>query len=237
MDPIAARKPRPPWFSELICANGHYYALSGAKVYSSTDAVFWSNSVLPGSVSALTLTTGEGFLYVTEQEYVNSAWIQKDFISLDGVTWSPVATTRTFAPQAALYVPGRILTFGGSGAIQRSGLYTQPTGYAPWTEDHFPAGGSLSGALDDPDGDLIPNLMEYALGTHPSDSGSKITPTFATQADKLTFSVPRSARHSDIIYRIEHSGDLVNWSATGVAIFGRPYWPKKIHFRVMAHAR
>lgn len=55
---------------------------------------------------------------------------------------------------------------GGFDLDAVGGRYAAPTNLVDWTAKHFPAGG-LSGDGDDPDGDGIVNLVEYALGSDP----------------------------------------------------------------------
>lgn len=70
------------------------------------------------------------------------------------------------------------------------------------------------GLLDDPDGDEHANLIEYALGTHPNDPSSLPTLTLTHTGAALALSYPRL--RGELLYTVEASTDLVNWSASAV---------------------
>jgi hypothetical protein len=57
----------------------------------------------------------------------------------------------------------------GSGAYQVAVRVIDPLGgLSGWTGRHFPGGGGAAVPLADPDGDRLPNLIEYALGRDPA---------------------------------------------------------------------
>ena len=66
----------------------------------------------------------------------------------------------------------------------------------------------LSGALDDPDGDSVCNLMEYAFGTSPMEMNTM--PTGEISAGGIHFAL--AAGHPDLEYTIEQSDDLGTWT-------------------------
>ena len=75
-----------------------------------------------------------------------------------------------------------------------------------------PTGASALGG--DFDGDGMPNLVEYALGTDPK--ALNVTPLNASKTSTgsdqyLTLSMSRSDLKNDITYVVEVSDDLVNW--------------------------
>jgi hypothetical protein len=89
------------------------------------------------------------------------------------------------------------------------------------------------GGNDDPELDGIPNLIEYALGLDPriADGPGRL-PAVSVNGGVLEMSYYRDASLTDIIYFVEASDDLLEWSvvytsesdsfATGVALFTDP---------------
>ena len=73
------------------------------------------------------------------------------------------------------------------------------------------------GPLDDPDGDGLENLLEYALDLSPN--GPSTEPPGIISGGNLTYTYRRA--RSDVFYIVEASADLINWSPVGV-IQGTP---------------
>lgn len=83
--------------------------------------------------------------------------------------------------------------------------------YASWIAAQ-PGIGSSVGAHEDPDRDGIPNLVEYALGTFPTQPSSGARPEVSTDAGNhltLTFT-PQVV--TCLAYTIQTSSDLVTWT-------------------------
>jgi hypothetical protein len=108
-----------------------------------------------------------------------------------------------------------------------------PYGYNQWVSDHFTeqeAGNpAIVGQDEDPDGDGLANLIEYAFGTEPREASSdhnlaRVTPEVVQVAGerrlRLRFTLPEFIP-TDVIYQIEVSDDLDEWTVaaeqTGVA--------------------
>ncbi len=96
----------------------------------------------------------------------------------------------------------------------------EPDGYAAWLEEFFTPGeidnGALTGPEADPDGDGVSNLLEYALGGDPTQPDRGVLPVQGIQtidgADYLSLAFTRPEGIDDVVYAVESSSDLINWS-------------------------
>ncbi len=90
-----------------------------------------------------------------------------------------------------------------------SGSTSAPATFASWTQAH----------ADSEDGDLYPNLLEYALDTNPDDgrsgAGTVTLETTPLGAIEAVFSRPANGR-ADIRYELETSPDAKTWTQVGV---------------------
>lgn len=89
------------------------------------------------------------------------------------------------------------------------------SGLAAWRMEHFQTAENEGEAANDadPDGDGVPNLIEYALGGDPQAPDRSILPVLSIKDDRLVLEVTRPVGLPDIIYTIEYSTDLVNWQS------------------------
>jgi hypothetical protein len=74
---------------------------------------------------------------------------------------------------------------------------------------------AISDATADPDGDGIPNLLEYAFGSVPLARSASSFPSL--QASHLQLIFPRSRHASDLTYVVEASADLAGWTPVATA--------------------
>lgn len=99
-----------------------------------------------------------------------------------------------------------------------------PDGFVSWQRQFFSdserADESISGPDGDPRGDGTPNLLKYALGLPPRVNGTARLPGPKVRDFEgkgyltLTFTRPEVVR--DIVYQVEASEDLKNWSDSGI---------------------
>ncbi len=76
-------------------------------------------------------------------------------------------------------------------------------------------------ANDDPDGDGIVNLMEFAVGTHPLQANTNpIIHDFETvgQQRHLRLTINRNPLATDLTFTVETCGSLNDWSADDTVV-------------------
>ena len=99
--------------------------------------------------------------------------------------------------------------------------YTVDLTYAAWLTRFFTAAEqadpTVSGNAADPDGDGVPNLLEYALGLPPRTGGVNGLPTVGQTVINgntyLTLTYTQVFANTDITYVPQVSGDLVAWNS------------------------
>lgn len=92
--------------------------------------------------------------------------------------------------------------------------------YAAWAGRVFTAEELADPETSDPEAvygsDGISNLMKYALGLDPHEDGTAALPETEQLDDHWFYSYRRPSDTVDVVYRVEVSTDLVNWSDAGV---------------------
>ncbi len=71
----------------------------------------------------------------------------------------------------------------------------------------------MSWPEEDPDGDGIPNLLEYALGTNPRLPSREGLPELESTPSELALTYWKNPALADLAWQVEVSSDLVQWSA------------------------
>jgi len=114
---------------------------------------------------------------------------------------------------------GKVYAPTGANRFVVYGLLTAP--YQLWRQANFTSAeltnSSISGDLADPDGDGIPNLMEYALGLNPKVPDLSGLPIASVQnlecTNYLTIAYKQVLYNTDISYTVQVSSDLVTWNS------------------------
>lgn len=116
---------------------------------------------------------------------------------------APTTQTLTnFDPAQPLSLPPYSMTL----------LQWTPPARQAWRYQHFGTVAATGSAADDadPDGDGLANLLEYAIGTLPTQSSA--TPWIADiNSGCLSLSITKNASASGVVWSAESSDDLINW--------------------------
>jgi hypothetical protein len=118
----------------------------------------------------------------------------------------------TTGPQPGTYRLVLSATDGEATVLQNTSVIVPAprNTFADWVATYATLG-SANGPLDDPDGDGVPNLLEYALGSRPDEASSRILPVVATSGNHLTLAfTPQNT--TGLRYIVEASSDLLDWS-------------------------
>jgi alpha-tubulin suppressor-like RCC1 family protein len=129
-----------------------------------------------------------------------------------GTTNSSLPVTVTTSPLGS---GERFMTLTtGTSASHSMALVAVPptnTGFSVWAAGH--AGLSDSTALGDPDGDGIPNVMEYVLHGNPTVASAAVLPVVSQNASSFQFSFSRVATSAaDTTQVFQYSTDLNHWT-------------------------
>lgn len=96
--------------------------------------------------------------------------------------------------------------------------------YQQWKTDYFSQAEidatELGWPASDPDGDGIPNLLEYALGLHPRQPSQFGLPEIASDAASLSLTYRKDPSKPDIGWQVEASQALDRWDPVGDTLIG-----------------
>jgi len=89
--------------------------------------------------------------------------------------------------------------------------------------DEERAGSGIAGDADDPDGDGIPNLLEYAWGLEPRSADVAGFPVGGVSDPYLTLTYRRNKLATDLLYEVESCADLRDalWATNDVSEVSR----------------
>lgn len=145
-----------------------------------------------------------------------------NLISTDGETWSKLSTNTAQADRnGAVFFENTFITVADGGQIWQSNPFSAPSGiggFAVWLDGFFPGSTPASAALLDDDGDGNNHLQEYASGTDPTSATSAIVPVAAEVGGYLQLAVTKNPAATDVIYNVEISTDLENWSTLATVV-------------------
>lgn len=196
---------------------------SSGMDYSSNGGNSWS--AVSGFISADEADAVDGRVAVLGRRTGDT--YDKVYYSADnGATWNEITRPgyRFGNAQAVAVDPYRVGTVWISTNGRSIARFTPWTALQSWRNDAFGTPDATGNAADDADIDLdgLKNLVEYSLGTSPTQSSANAGPVGLVQAssgaDHLMMRVSRAQKRNDIAYAAEVSSDLSQWTTTGVTI-------------------
>ena len=208
-------------------------AMTGTYSWSTTGGgTLNSNGIFNATTAGgpfIVTASGEGFSNtssVTVSRAVAAVILTNLNQTYDGLPKSVTATTTPAGRSVAILYSGSTTPPTAAGSYAITATITDPNyqgtasgtlvvaadSWALWKNTYFTALEQSAGmALDagDPDSDLIPNLAEYALGTHPRQFTPPLKGVIDAGGFSLTFTRP--ANLPGVHYKAEISGNLSTW--------------------------
>jgi len=95
--------------------------------------------------------------------------------------------------------------------------------YDTWKQSHFSSEeielGAITGDTDDPDGDGVPNLLEYAMGLDPRVPDTAGLPSGGIMNNHLYLTYRESKAATDVLFEVEACTSLIlkDWTTDGVS--------------------
>jgi hypothetical protein len=169
------------------------------------------------SASFAVTATGTGLTYQWKKDGTNLT----DGGRISGATTASLSIATTEAGDMADYTC--LITTSEGGTATTLSVRLTVRGFAKWIATYSSL--TATAATDDPDGDGFANLLEYALDTGPDSSASR--PNLTCQISDSKLQITFTPQRADIIYTVEASDDLSDWSdstdLTGLLTVGTPY--------------
>ena len=142
------------------------------------------------------------------------------FASFDGACWNRYAAPFD-DPRDMTFYDGHFYIVGGSGNLWRSGTIhpVLNSGWGTWQKQHAEELGAYRDESDDPDADGIPNWIEYATGSWPTDSDSIPEMFHRINGNFMEIELPWEGRRPDIDYLPGETLNLESnlWSEAQIA--------------------
>ncbi|WP_146850903.1 Ig-like domain-containing protein [Brevifollis gellanilyticus] len=166
--------------------------------------------VTPGDALTLTAAVSRGTYSIEEVRfYVGSTLIGTDSTAPYSVSWTP--DTQGAKTISAMVRDTRFVDVWSQNVIVNSAF----TVLQSWRIEHFGSHSNLGNAADDadPDGDLLPNIIEWIIATDPEVSEAHLHPTINAQTSDVvcTFTRNDEAEGSSTL-TFQWSGDLTIWN-------------------------
>lgn len=159
----------------------------------------------------------------------NDALVTGGLVNLDAITYIrlvDIPGDGTFSDSQGSPIFDAWLTWGSGGLdLEAIGVISRDIDFETW-QDQRGLLGPARGAMADPDGDGIPNLLEYASALLPvlPDSYQAVQ-SLTIEAGLTVLRFRRDERATDLMYEVESSSDLQTWSVIARGTAGAPLQP------------
>ncbi|MFK7910228.1 MAG: PKD domain-containing protein [Akkermansiaceae bacterium] len=200
------------YLNNLFFASGFYTRLR----YSDDNGDTFTDTG-EGNLRTPAMAYGNGVYFASGWDSANSG-TKLNRLSTDGMDWSELTAFSSVDQNAAVFFQNTFMTVGDNGEIWQSNAIDAPTGWTIWQAEQFPGYPALSGAYDDYDGDGIANLLEYIMGTLPTDSASYVKPALTNESGYMTLTVNKAPSIDGFALSVEGSSDLSNWNTSGLTV-------------------
>jgi hypothetical protein len=143
----------------------------------------------------------DGSVALGEMTNTGSSWFE--------FTFTPLTSEVGGVSALATLSTGDLNTSNAARFVVQGDPPAPPT-YANWIASYGYSGASGS-ATADPDGDGIPNLLEYAIGTNPGSSASANHPSVSIDSNFVSLTYTKFLGATNMTFTVEESSGLVEW--------------------------
>jgi hypothetical protein len=202
------------WQVDRLVASGWH-----SRFQYSTDGGMSFVGTRPSTERLPATAAGDGIRFAAGEDLDSIQ--QVNLYSLDGNRWYSFSPPTSTARNGATFYHHTIVTVGDNGEIWQSGQVSA-SNWQSWLATYFPGGASAAQLGQDPDGDGVPNRLEYALGRDPriakAGDGALALPQMVALAGRqvLRATIPDPAP-ADAIYAIQGTSNLETGGWTTLA--------------------
>lgn len=198
--------------NDRFLASGWY-----SKIRHSTDGGASFSTTRTTTEETPALAYGNGVYFAAGLDR-NNGGADINLVSSDGASWTALTTASQNDRNAAVFFNNTFITVGVNGTIMQSDLLPSAAGWPLYQQQQWPGLPAGSGFTDDYDHDGAANGVEYALGTDPRSSASRVSITCAITGGYLTLTAQRTAIQPDVACIVERSTNLVQWTTNTLTL-------------------
>jgi hypothetical protein len=203
------------WLNDRFVASGWFSRL---RISTDAGATFTTTRSRAEELPALAYGNGCWFAAGVDRDAGNAA---VEVMSLNGADWQSFPAPTRVGRNGAAFFNATFVTVGEDGTIWQSGVLSPAGGWSAWQAARFPAASAACLPDRDPDGDGVPNLVEYGLGRDPNSAadsdGAAALPGGELAGGRLwlSFDLPEPVP-ADVNYVVQGSPNLAQGEWTPV---------------------